>query len=54
MEFVWLTAYLSANGEETPSLKPAASTTDVNGDDDKQDLSSLGDITIDSVKDHLL
>ncbi|XP_008203812.1 lethal(2) giant larvae protein homolog 1 isoform X3 [Nasonia vitripennis] len=47
----------STNGEESPkepSLRPAASTTDVNGDDDRQDLSSLGDITIDSVKDHLL
>ncbi|XP_014234240.1 lethal(2) giant larvae protein homolog 1 isoform X2 [Trichogramma pretiosum] len=44
----------STNGEESPKMKPAASTTDINGDDDKQDLSSLGDITIDSVKDHLL
>ncbi|KAJ8679019.1 hypothetical protein QAD02_014806 [Eretmocerus hayati] len=47
----------SVNGEDSPkepSLKPAASTTDVNGEDDKQDLSSIGDITIDSVKDHLL
>ncbi|XP_015429859.1 PREDICTED: lethal(2) giant larvae protein homolog 1 isoform X2 [Dufourea novaeangliae] len=47
----------STGGEESPkepSLRPAASTTDVNGEDDRQDLSSIGDITIDSVKDHLL
>ncbi|KAG7211969.1 hypothetical protein KM043_011171 [Ampulex compressa] len=47
----------STGGEESPkepSLRPAVSTTDVNGDDDRQDLSSIGDITIDSVKDHLL
>ncbi|XP_051174479.1 lethal(2) giant larvae protein homolog 1 isoform X1 [Leptopilina boulardi] len=47
----------STDGEETPkepSLKPAASTTDINGDDDRQDQNSVGDITIDSVKDHLL
>ncbi|XP_066592314.1 lethal(2) giant larvae protein homolog 1 isoform X2 [Prorops nasuta] len=46
-----------STGEESPkepSLRPAASVTDVNGDDDRQDLSSIGDITIDSVKDHLL
>lgn len=46
-----------ACGEDSPkepSLKPAASTTDVNGDDDRQDQNSVGDITIDSVKDHLL
>jgi lethal(2) giant larvae protein len=50
-------ACILANGEESPkepSLKPAASTTDINGEDDRQDLSSVGDITIDSVKDHLL
>ncbi|XP_043513279.1 lethal(2) giant larvae protein homolog 1-like isoform X2 [Frieseomelitta varia] len=40
----------STGGEESP----AASTNDVNGEDDRQDLSSIGDITIDSVKDHLL
>nr|XP_034188389.1 lethal(2) giant larvae protein homolog 1 isoform X3 [Osmia lignaria] len=48
----------STDGEESPkespSLQPAASTNDVNGEDDRQDLSSIGDITIDSVKDHLL
>ncbi|XP_076673089.1 LLGL domain-containing protein l(2)gl isoform X3 [Andrena cerasifolii] len=47
----------STSGEESPkesSLRPAASSSDVNGDDDRQDLSSIGDITIDSVKDHLL
>ncbi|XP_050478833.1 lethal(2) giant larvae protein homolog 1 isoform X3 [Bombus huntii] len=47
----------STGGEESPkesSLQPAASTNDVNGEDDRQDLSSIGDITIDSVKDHLL
>ncbi|XP_072742817.1 lethal(2) giant larvae protein homolog 1 isoform X5 [Anoplolepis gracilipes] len=37
-----------------PSLRPATSSIDVNGEDDRQDLSSIGDITIDSVKDHLL
>ncbi|CAL7936360.1 unnamed protein product [Xylocopa violacea] len=47
----------STSDEESPKespLQPAASTTDVNGEDDRQDLSSNGDITIDSVKDHLL
>ncbi|XP_033211249.1 lethal(2) giant larvae protein homolog 1 isoform X2 [Belonocnema kinseyi] len=47
----------STEGEDSPkgpSLKTAASTTDVNGDDDRQDQNSVGDITIDSVKDHLL
>ncbi|XP_017887721.1 lethal(2) giant larvae protein homolog 1 isoform X1 [Ceratina calcarata] len=47
----------STSGEESPKespLQPAASTNDVNGEDDRQDLSSIGDITIDSVKDHLL
>ncbi|XP_012284350.1 lethal(2) giant larvae protein homolog 1 isoform X2 [Orussus abietinus] len=47
----------STGGEESPkepSLRPATSTSEVNGDDDRQDLSSIGDITIDSVKDHLL
>ncbi|XP_015589197.1 lethal(2) giant larvae protein homolog 1 isoform X2 [Cephus cinctus] len=47
----------STPGEDSskePSLRPAASTNEVNGDDDRQDLSSIGDITIDSVKDHLL
>ncbi|XP_058798890.1 lethal(2) giant larvae protein homolog 1 isoform X2 [Phymastichus coffea] len=47
----------SPNGEESPkdpSIKPAVNTTEVNGDEDAQNLSSLGDITIDSVKDHLL
>ncbi|XP_016911154.1 lethal(2) giant larvae protein homolog 1 isoform X2 [Apis cerana] len=47
----------STGGEESPkesSLQPAASTNDVNAEDDRQDLSSIGDITIDSVKDHLL
>ncbi|XP_076225397.1 LLGL domain-containing protein l(2)gl isoform X2 [Nomia melanderi] len=47
----------STGGDESPkepTLRPAASTNDVNGDDDRQDLSSIGDITIDSVKDHLL
>ncbi|XP_020295148.1 lethal(2) giant larvae protein homolog 1 isoform X2 [Pseudomyrmex gracilis] len=49
---------VGATGEEEspkePSLRPATSSIDVNGDDDRQDLSSIGDITIDSVKDHLL
>ncbi|KAG5308084.1 L2GL protein, partial [Acromyrmex insinuator] len=49
---------VSATGEEEspkePSLRPATSSIDVNGEDDRQDLSSIGDITIDSVKDHLL
>ncbi|XP_012269374.2 lethal(2) giant larvae protein homolog 1 isoform X3 [Athalia rosae] len=48
---------LGSTGEESskePSLRPAASTSEVNGDDDRNDLSSIGDITIDSVKDHLL
>ncbi|XP_046587651.1 lethal(2) giant larvae protein homolog 1 isoform X2 [Neodiprion pinetum] len=48
---------LVSTGTESPkepSLRPAASTTEVNGDDDRNDLSSIGDITIDSVKDHLL
>ncbi|XP_017757008.1 PREDICTED: lethal(2) giant larvae protein homolog 1 isoform X6 [Eufriesea mexicana] len=47
----------STGGEESPKespLQPATSTNDVNGEDDRQDLSSIGDITIDSVKDHLL
>lgn len=44
----------SCDTSKEPSLKPAASSNDVNGDDDRQDLSSIGDITIDSVKDHLL
>ncbi|CAK9802757.1 Lethal(2) giant larvae protein [Anthophora plagiata] len=47
----------STGGDESPKespLQPATSTNDVNGDDDRQDLSSIGDITIDSVKDHLL
>ncbi|XP_076622433.1 LLGL domain-containing protein l(2)gl isoform X2 [Colletes latitarsis] len=47
----------STSGEESPkepSLRPAASTNDVNGEDDRQDICSIGDITIDSVKDHLL
>jgi len=44
-------------GESTPkeaALRPAASTTDVNGEEERQDTSSIGDITIDSVKEHLL
>ncbi|XP_011333953.2 lethal(2) giant larvae protein homolog 1 isoform X3 [Ooceraea biroi] len=49
---------VGATGEEEspkePSLRPATSSIDVNGEDDRQDLSSIGDITIDSVKDHLL
>ncbi|XP_032689715.1 lethal(2) giant larvae protein homolog 1 isoform X2 [Odontomachus brunneus] len=49
---------VGSTGEEEspkePSLRPATSSVDVNGDDDRQDLSSIGDITIDSVKDHLL
>ncbi|KAG5345392.1 L2GL protein, partial [Acromyrmex heyeri] len=49
---------VSATGEEESpkeqSLRPATSSIDVNGEDDRQDLSSIGDITIDSVKDHLL
>ncbi|XP_012234914.1 lethal(2) giant larvae protein homolog 1 isoform X1 [Linepithema humile] len=49
---------VNATGEEEspkePSLQPATSSIDVNGEDDRQDLSSIGDITIDSVKDHLL
>ncbi|XP_070527899.1 lethal(2) giant larvae protein homolog 1 isoform X4 [Cardiocondyla obscurior] len=47
----------TTEGEESPkepSLRPATSSIDVNGEDDRQDLSSIGDITIDSVKDHLL
>lgn len=50
-------ACLLAGEEESPkepSLRPATSSIDVNGEDDRQDLSSIGDITIDSVKDHLL
>lgn len=53
----FLNACLLAGEEESlkePSLRPATSSIDVNGDDDRQDLSSIGDITIDSVKDHLL
>ncbi|XP_011703829.1 PREDICTED: lethal(2) giant larvae protein homolog 1 isoform X4 [Wasmannia auropunctata] len=49
---------VGTTGEEEspkePSLRPATSSIDVNGEDDRQDLSSIGDITIDSVKDHLL
>ncbi|XP_011642094.1 protein lethal(2) giant larvae-like [Pogonomyrmex barbatus] len=49
---------VDTTGEEEspkePSLRPATSSIDVNGEDDRQDLSSIGDITIDSVKDHLL
>ncbi|XP_036149808.1 lethal(2) giant larvae protein homolog 1 isoform X2 [Monomorium pharaonis] len=49
---------VGTTGEEEspkePSLRPATSSVDVNGEDDRQDLSSIGDITIDSVKDHLL
>ncbi|XP_029173116.1 lethal(2) giant larvae protein homolog 1 isoform X2 [Nylanderia fulva] len=49
---------VGSTGEEEspkePSLRPATSSIDVNGEDDRQDLSSIGDITIDSVKDHLL
>ncbi|KAK2584775.1 hypothetical protein KPH14_007097 [Odynerus spinipes] len=48
---------VGSSGEESPkepSLQPAASVTEVNGEDERQDLSSVGDITIDSVKDHLL
>ncbi|XP_043284182.1 lethal(2) giant larvae protein homolog 1 isoform X3 [Venturia canescens] len=47
----------STGGGDTskePSIRPTASSNDVNGDDDRQDLNSIGDITIDSVKDHLL
>jgi len=50
-------ACLLAGEEESPkepSLRQATSSIDVNGEDDRQDLSSIGDITIDSVKDHLL
>lgn len=50
-------ACLLAGEEESPkepSLRLATSSIDVNGEDDRQDLSSIGDITIDSVKDHLL
>lgn len=49
--------YILAVGGDTskePSLRPALSSNDLNGDDDRQDLNSIGDITIDSVKDHLL
>ncbi|XP_015108444.1 lethal(2) giant larvae protein homolog 1 isoform X2 [Diachasma alloeum] len=42
------------NDSKEPSLRPAASTNDINGDEDRQDINSIGDITIDSVKDHLL
>ncbi|XP_047351124.1 lethal(2) giant larvae protein homolog 1 isoform X5 [Vespa velutina] len=48
---------VGSSGEESPkepSLQPSASITEVNGEDERQDLSSVGDITIDSVKDHLL
>lgn len=50
-------ACLLAGEEESPkepSLRQATSSIDINGEDDRQDLSSIGDITIDSVKDHLL
>lgn len=47
---------LAHSGETSKdsTLRPGASSNDVNGEDDRQDRSSIGDITIDSVKDHLL
>ncbi|XP_043508868.1 lethal(2) giant larvae protein homolog 1-like isoform X2 [Frieseomelitta varia] len=44
----------NAVGSTAAEESPATSTNNVNGEDDHQDLSSIGDITIDSVKDHLL
>ncbi|XP_074094128.1 LLGL domain-containing protein l(2)gl isoform X1 [Cotesia typhae] len=44
----------SSETSKDSTLRPGVSTNDVNGDDDRQDRSSIGDITIDSVKDHLL
>ncbi|XP_057332677.1 lethal(2) giant larvae protein homolog 1-like isoform X2 [Microplitis mediator] len=44
----------SGETSKDSTLRPGASSSDVNGEDDRQDRSSIGDITIDSVKDHLL
>ncbi|XP_034940539.1 lethal(2) giant larvae protein homolog 1 isoform X2 [Chelonus insularis] len=44
----------SGETSKNSTLRPTASNTDVNGEEDRQDISSIGDITIDSVKDHLL